>query len=319
MSLNANCIDFYVQNGGVGKVVSYRTEPPTGYVSVHNSCVGGGENAVWLTRQRGVNQIVLKGTCKARSEGPVAVTIHDPGMYAATVLAETLRAGGIEIEGKVGRDRTVRGKLMVEKPEAGYAVLAVHETPIGAVLARANKDSMNLYGESLCKRVGFAMSGQSGSWENGTAAVGAFLKRAGAAENQFHLDDGCGLARLNTVSPHTMILVLEHNFHGKQRAEFMSSMAVGGQDGTLDKRFREAGLRGKVFAKTGYIANVSALSGYFQAGEDQWYAFSILMNGLPGGSNSRPKALQESIVKAIAGQSRGKGGARTEKRETAKR
>jgi hypothetical protein len=29
--------------------------------------------------------------------------------------------------------------------------------------------------------------------------------------------------------------------------------------------------------------------------------------------------LQENIVKAIAGQSRGKGGARTEKRETAKR
>ena len=306
MALNANCIDFYVQNNETGRLVSYRTDPPTKYVSVYNSCVGGGENAVWLTRRRGSNQIVLKGSCRARSEGPISVTIHDPALYAGAVLAETLAAGGIKLDGVVGRDRTVRAKLMRQKPGSGFVVLAVHETPIASVLARANKDSMNLYGESLCKRIGFAAAGESGSWENGTAAVGAFLKKLGAAEQEFNLDDGCGLSRQNAVSTHTMCLVLAHNFHGRNRTAFMESLAVGGEDGTLQKRFRQPNLRGKIFAKTGYIANVSALSGYLKAGET-WYAFSILMNNLPAGSNSRAKTLQEEIVRAIANQGKGKG------------
>jgi len=91
--------------------------------------------------------------------------------------------------------------------------------------------------------------------------------------------------------------VLEYNFASRNRDQFMSSLAVGGRDGTLDNRFKE--LRGRVLAKTGYIANVSALSGYLKGRDDRWYAFSILMNGVPGGANARAKQLQESIVKAI--------------------
>jgi D-alanyl-D-alanine carboxypeptidase/D-alanyl-D-alanine-endopeptidase (penicillin-binding protein 4) len=189
--------------------------------------------------------MILKGTCKAKSEGPIGVTIHDPGMYAATVLAEVLSGAGIKIEGKVGRDRTVRSKLMEGKGAAGLAVLAVHETPIAAVLTRANKDSVNLYGESLCKRVGYAASGQSGSWENGSAAVGAFLKKVGAAEQQFHLDDGCGLSRKSMVSPHAMILVLEHVYYGKHRTDFVNSLAVGGWTGRWSGDFASRRCEGR--------------------------------------------------------------------------
>ena len=38
-----------------------------------------------------------------------------------------------------------------------------------------------------------------------------------------------------------------------------------------------------------YIANVSALAGYLKGRDDQWYAFSILMNSVPGGANGRAK------------------------------
>ena len=66
--------------------------------------------------------------------------------------------------------------LRLHKDKAGWTVLGIHETPISVVLARANKDSMNLYAESLCKRLGFEVAHTSGSWENGTAAVGSFSK-----------------------------------------------------------------------------------------------------------------------------------------------
>ena len=38
--------------------------------------------------------------------------------------------------------------------DPSWQVLAIHETPLSVALARANKDSMNLYAESLCKRLG---------------------------------------------------------------------------------------------------------------------------------------------------------------------
>jgi D-alanyl-D-alanine carboxypeptidase/D-alanyl-D-alanine-endopeptidase (penicillin-binding protein 4) len=78
---------------------------------------------------------------------------------------------------------------------------------------------------------------------------------------------------------------------------FIESLAVGGVDGTLHRRF--GSMEGRVHAKTGFIANVSALSGYLQARDGNWYVFSILMDGIPDHSNSMIKPLQDRIVQAI--------------------
>jgi D-alanyl-D-alanine carboxypeptidase/D-alanyl-D-alanine-endopeptidase (penicillin-binding protein 4) len=161
---------------------------------------------------------------------------------------------------------------------------------------------MNLYAEALGKRTGFAASGgQSGSWANGTAAVGAFLQKAGVPETEFHLDDGCGLSHQNTVSPNAMVRVLAYDFFSKNRQAYTNALSIAGSDGTLERRFPGpyADLRGRVFGKSGFVEGVSSLSGYVHAKDDQWYAFSILMNGIPRKSNSSYKPLQEAIVHAI--------------------
>jgi D-alanyl-D-alanine carboxypeptidase/D-alanyl-D-alanine-endopeptidase (penicillin-binding protein 4) len=296
MALNANCIDFYVTPGP--RLAVYRTDPPTSYVKVQNTCAVGAESAIWLSRLLGTNNLTLRGTCAGRMEGPISVTMHDPAMYAATVLAETLAAGGIELSGQVRRNRSIRSELMKAPTDGQVKVLAVHETPLDVVIRRANKDSMNLYAESLCKRMG-AVGGSTGSWNSGTQASGEFLKRLGIEEGQFRLDDGCGLSKQNAISAHAVTTVLRHNFHSSNRQLFLSTLAIGGEDGTLANRFKRNGMKARVLAKTGYISTVSALSGYVRDAEDQWFAFSILMSNLPPGSNTKAKAIQDLIVKAI--------------------
>lgn len=156
------------------------------------------------------------------------------------------------------RRRTERCAAITGKTlPAGYKLLAVHETPLMQVIARANKESVNLYAESLLKRLGAAASKQSGSWENGAAAVKAFLIRIGADEKQFRIDDGCGLSRDDAISADVMMQILQHNFYGKNRDVFIDSLAAPGQEGTLEKRFEGSPLRGRVFAKSGFINNVS--------------------------------------------------------------
>jgi D-alanyl-D-alanine carboxypeptidase/D-alanyl-D-alanine-endopeptidase (penicillin-binding protein 4) len=215
-------------------------------------------------------------------------------MFAATVFAEMLAANNIRREGQVRRDNTFRSR-----PAGGEGgnVVAVHETPLTTVLARANKDSMNLYAESLCKRLGREATGQPGSWANGTAALADYLRKAGVPDEQFKLDDGCGLSKENVISPHAINKVLAHAFHGKARDAFVFSLSVAGVDGTLEDRFKGSDLRGRVLGKSGYINGVRSLSGYLKAKDGQHYAFSILMNKVP--DDGTIKILQEKIVKAV--------------------
>jgi D-alanyl-D-alanine carboxypeptidase/D-alanyl-D-alanine-endopeptidase (penicillin-binding protein 4) len=303
LNLNANCLDFFLRTSGFGQTVQYVIDPPTRYAAIKNSCVMGQKNAVWLSRQPDTNDIVLRGETNTNNDEPISVTVNDPPMFAATVLSETLAANGVKVTGKVQRDRTIRDSL--EKSDGKWSALAVHTTPLSTVISRANKDSMNLYAESLCKRIGAAVTGQSGSWESGTAATSAFLQSLGVSKDEFTLDDGCGLSKKNAISPNAMAKVLEHDFYGRQHDVFISSLAVAGVDGTFETRFRDSDLRGRVFGKSGYVIGVSSLSGYLKTKDGQWYVFSILMNGLPNGTNGTAKTLQEKIVKAIDAESTG--------------
>lgn len=301
LNLNANCIDFLLRVGSLGAVVDYSIDPPTRYVTVDNTCKYGKKNAVWLTRHADSRQVILGGETNASSAGPISVTVVDPPMYAGTVLSETLRKYGIQVTGQVLRDRTDREAYAAadEEGKATWQLVAIHETPIGPVLARCNKDSMNLYAEALCKRLGFEKTHTSGSWENGTAAIGEYLEKIGIAASEFSIDDGSGLSKENRISAVTLTQVLSNNFFGPNRDAWLASLSVGDTDGTLHNRFRGGNLGGRVFGKSGYVNGVSSLSGYLHARDGNWYAFSILMNNIPDGTNSVMKELQERIVQAI--------------------
>jgi len=300
LNLNANCVDVYVHPGAPGGLVSFTTDPISSYFSIRNSCISGGDNAIWLSRQPNSNDLILRGSTPVANDLPVSVTIHDPPMYAGTFLADVLKSSGITMTGTVLRDRTMRSAFIdsQKQSDARWIPLAVHETPLLSVIARANKDSMNLYAECICKRLGFAAAGE-GSWNAGTAAVGQFLTSLHIPSDQFSLDDGCGLSKSNAISSHLMVAVLAHDFFMPSHDAWMKCLSVAGEDGTLLDRFRGTDLRGRIIGKTGFVNGVSCLSGYLHAKDDGWYCFSIMFNGIPEGTNSGAKTLQERIVAAL--------------------
>ena len=78
--------------------------------------------------------------------------------------------------------------------------------------------------------------------------------------------------------------------------EFVSALGVMGVDGNVKNRMRGVKSSGRARVKTGTLNFVSALSGYFQSGDGETFAFSILMNDLKC-SNSRTKRLQDQIIR----------------------
>jgi D-alanyl-D-alanine carboxypeptidase/D-alanyl-D-alanine-endopeptidase (penicillin-binding protein 4) len=308
LNLNVNCVDFTLRVTTAGETVRYLAHPPTRYVNVANTCVTGNENAIWLSRLPGANNVVLKGQTPYNTDTPVSVTIHDPGMFTATVLQETLVATGLKVgAANPVRDRTLRAALLKTPldQDPSWSVLAIHETPLATALARANKDSVNVYAEALCKRVGAAAAGgaESGSWKNGAAALGEHLEKAGVPASEFKLDDGCGLSKENAISANGLCRLLTYNWHNEATKDaFFASLSVVGKDGTLENRFANTDLRGRVFGKSGFVNNVRTLSGYLKAKDGQWYAYSILINQLA--DTVTGKNLQEAIVRAVDARSR---------------
>jgi len=65
-------------------------------------------------------------------------------------------------------------------------------------------------------------------------------------------------------------------------AEYLSSVPIGGKDGTLKWRFEGAEMGGRLRAKTGTLDNVCALSGVVQTASGEMLAFSILVNDFAG-------------------------------------
>jgi D-alanyl-D-alanine carboxypeptidase/D-alanyl-D-alanine-endopeptidase (penicillin-binding protein 4) len=116
------------------------------------------------------------------------------------------------------------------------------------------------------------------------------------------IDDGSGLSRNNRMTTHALSTILLDLYRSKNWELFQGSLAVGGEDGTIDKYFGEARYRGKVRAKTGYISGVRALSGVCLTDTGP-YIFSILSNGPKGLSrdaiNNIPKAIIDEYAAGL--------------------
>ena len=106
----------------------------------------------------------------------------------------------------------------------------------------------------------------------------AFLKRPASPALDFNSTTDPGLARTNLVTPAAVVRLLQYMYASKNREVWLSLLPVGGEDGTLRLRLRKTAAAGKIRAKTGGLAHVTALSGYAERKDGTMLAFSFLAN-----------------------------------------
>jgi serine-type D-Ala-D-Ala carboxypeptidase/endopeptidase (penicillin-binding protein 4) len=285
LNFNANCLDWTPKLTAQG--VGLELMPATSYVSVTNKATKGSATKVSLLRPAGSNKFELRGTVAASAASAYSVPIYDPGMWTGTILRDTLARAGITGSGPVRR-------VGAEERLGQGALVAAHETPILAVLERANTNSLNMMAECVCKRLGYDATGKPGSWESGTAAVEAYAASLGVKAEWVALDDGSGLSKKNKVAARAFTTALAHVAARADGEKFIATLAVPGDEGTLVRRFKGMAVGEHVKAKTGHITGVSALSGYILVGERR-LVFSILVNKYQGNVNP----WQDEVCQAI--------------------
>lgn len=297
LNFNDNCVDITVFPSQPGQPARYEVVPESTLIRVVNEAVTAEKHEPTIEKRPGENVYVLGGTV-ARREALKSKPVDDPGAFFADVLRLRLAAAGLVVRGQVRRATEPLGGTI---PPPKEAVVAVNETPIADVLNRINTNSQNMFADALTKMLGGAYAARkgspaAGSWSDGERAIRAFLQKNDIDDDGLVVADGSGLSPDNKVTARLISDVLAVMHRRKDGPLYRDSLAKGGVNGTLEKRFADE--KGKVFAKTGYIGGVRSLSGYVHTDQGRWLAFAILYNKIPG--NVKPfEDLQDEAVKLL--------------------
>lgn len=254
---------------------------PDGLV-IHNRAITGTSTKLRYDRLPGTSELTVTGTVSEAQEE--ALGMEDPALFAASALRQELSKRGVRIS----------GEARVEHAPAPGVALLTHDSP-GLVqnLTLLNKDSINLHAEVALLEVARVRRGVA-SRETAIDELKLFLKEIGVADRQYNFKDGSGLSRQTLLTPLTITKLLMYMHRSPHREAWISTLPIGGEDGTLAKRFSGARDASQVKAKTGSITHVNALSGYTGR-----YAFSMIVNNsnLPA---SPVRRVMDQIALALA-------------------
>jgi D-alanyl-D-alanine carboxypeptidase/D-alanyl-D-alanine-endopeptidase (penicillin-binding protein 4) len=300
-------------------VVAWNPDVP--YYKLENSLTparAGEAGHPGIDRAPGSLAIRLFGSLSANGmhEG---LAVEDPAQFAATALRQILLARGVTVTGLATawhrlpmdtekyRDEVDQVVVLrplalttIEPPVTGLKVLATHVSPtLAEDVTVTNKVSQNLHAE-LYERLLGRLEGEDGTIAQGARVVRQFLVNAGVDPGDFLFSDGSGLSPDDLITPRAATTLLAYAARQPWGELYKSSLPIGGVDGSLDGRFIGA-LKGKVFAKTGTLSEVNALSGYVKAASGRTLAFSVLCNDRQPTGDAARVALDRIVELVAAG------------------
>jgi len=280
------------RDGGAPQIT---LEPRADWLNVSNRATTAreGNNTLWASRPNNSNTITLFGAVRAAPADPLEVTVHDPASFVGRLLQERLAQRGVP---------GVRFRLAGEnEPLAQGRTLAVIRSPLEVVLRRCNVNSHNLYADALLKRLGHQVTGTPGSWDNGAAIVRMVMQqRLGPRDaSALIVADGSGMSRENRVTPGMMARWLVSFHKDAEIGEaFIQSLPLAQAEGSMRRRLHGRALDLEVRAKTGYIRQVSTLSGYVtDPNTGRRVVFSVLVNDIPARVGThRARSFQDDVA-----------------------
>jgi D-alanyl-D-alanine carboxypeptidase/D-alanyl-D-alanine-endopeptidase (penicillin-binding protein 4) len=270
-----------------------------------------------LERRPGNLLVRAWGTAPVQGlHAPLAV--EDPAEFTAAAFKDALLHRGVIVKGQAtsahrysegtgdfNAERAEKLSLAplalttMEAPLDNRRVLARHVSPpVAQDIMWTNKASQNLHAELLLRLLGKAFA-KDGSLAQGTRVVRQFLINAGVSDQDFFFYDGSGMSMDDRITPRAYTQLLSYAWRQPWGDAWKNTFPIAGVDGTLETRFRNSPLKGKLWAKTGTLNETNALSGYLTTASGKTVAFSILVNGRRPGSHAEVPAM-EKICEAIA-------------------
>ncbi len=295
LMLNQNAIGLTLFPQQIGQPLRVQWDDPTDASTwrISNQTVtvstreGESLDAVRTANQR---LIQVSGQLRVGSASePIAVSIPNPGNYLIDKFRTALTTTNITVQ----RATVVK---ITPAPLGEVELAAVESAPLAQLLIETNRESNNIYAETLLKTLGVTQTaGSMDATNSGIAAVKATLTPLGVNPAGYSMVDGSGLANRDRASAEAFVQTLQAMAQSPDALIYRNSLAVAGISGTLKTRFRNTAAQGRLQAKTGTITGVVSLSGYLKPANHPDVVLSILTN-YSGASTTTVRGAVDEIV-----------------------
>lgn len=228
---------------------------------------------------------ILRGDIPAgRSEFSIKGDIPDPGITLGETLADYLKRAGFTIS----KVETARADYISQNCQAnktqpygvGESVWSETSRPLKEIIREINVNSNNHYAEHLMRTVGRKANSDiySDALKEAVDFISRYWTQKNISSTSLQMNDGCGLAPQNAISPRMLNDILFYMYTKSDKASvFFDSLPKAAQEGTLRSFMKDTKYAGKISAKSGSIGGVQSYSGYLIDGNKK-YAFTIMIN-----------------------------------------
>jgi serine-type D-Ala-D-Ala carboxypeptidase/endopeptidase (penicillin-binding protein 4) len=280
IAVNDNSLTIEVRPGdAVGAPLGFSLEPSSTIYKVRDEAfttAPGTEAQLRLARDPESRIFVLSGTLPLTApRRPLLVAVQEPAENAAVLFEHLLEARGVRITGQA-RARHANDLEPATTSGAPVNVLAERVSPpLIEDVRLTNKISDNLHAE-LMLRIAAKESGGAEILDDALKFAQQFRTNIGIAPEDVVLKDGSGLSRDDLATPESFVKLLEYAAHQPWGADFVKTLPIAGEDGTLENRMKGTAAAGRIQAKTGQVDHVEALSGFATTLRGERLIFSIM-------------------------------------------
>lgn len=231
----------------------------------------------------------------AKTKRTIRLGVDDPAHYAAWQLKRLLEERGVKVSGALRSLYRQADGSQAFGPQA-ETLATLTPPPLSDDISRINKESQNLHAEMLLRRIGASQGNPS--TKGGLAVIDQMLTKAGVSRTAYDFSDGSGMSTYNRISPRAMVQFLRWTQGQSWGAQWKNSLAVAGTDGTLEYRFKNPPLAGKMVGKTGALNQAAALSGFLPTAKGKTLTFAFFANDMPQDASPRPQ--MDRVIELIA-------------------
>lgn len=206
--------------------------------------------------------------------------------YFRLRLEDAIKDAKIEYYGKISQKKL---------PSDNVYLVASIKHPIKIAVGDILKNSNNMAAESVFKIAGGKYVNNTGSIAAAIKMFEAFCKKIGVNSDEIKIVDGSGVSKNNLMSADFMTNYLVALSQIPDFDLYKSILPTAGE-GTLANRMLY--FKDNLRAKTGTLADISAITGYLTSKSGKTYAFDIMINDAKT-SPSDKKMLEEYILRAV--------------------
>ncbi len=238
----------------------------------------------------------LNGTIPQGGIFQVKGSLPNPPLTAVKIFQTYLKNAGITAE-KATTSRLLLSQNQTFTKENRKLIYTHYSPYLKYICGFTNFYSVNLYAESMHKRIALAQEKRAGT-RAGVKATKDFWEKKGLSTKGFFQQDGSGLASTNVITASQMTTILAKMTKLKSFPHFFASLPVATKDGTMQGIGKNTKMANNLRAKTGAITRVQSFAGYFRNTKNELYAFSLCVHQYTNTYPEMQKKL-ENIMKIM--------------------